>query len=189
MMKTYKDNRYMTSKYRAAIMFRTVGIIVVIVAICGFTVFAEAPFLVCAVCGALIIPGFLYQIYIDRTIVYSGDWIINDGEYLYFAVGAFNFGFGRKHHYLKTIETERISSVERVLKIKKYGFGIAVKAEVYTKKMDNVDREIFDEPGAMREKLVEEGKKKTMLFRVERNLQPNEESKLLYKLQRLEKAA
>ena len=189
MMKTYTDKQYMTSKYRAAIMFRTVGIIIVIVAIAGFAFPYDGGFIVCAVCGVMIIAGFLYQILIDRTIVYSGTWLVDDGKYLYTMVGAFNFGFGRSHHYLKTIKTQRVSSIEQVLKVREYAFGIAIKAKVYTKKFDHVDEELFDTPGAMRDELIAHGKSKTMLFRLERNLEYKSEAKLLDKLERLERAA
>ena len=186
-MKVYKDKDSMGSGYRAAIMFRTVGIIFAIVAAAGFMFPYDNGVIICSVCAALIIPAFFYQIFVDRTIIFSGEWIVNDGDYLYTVIGAFNMGFGRVHHVRKQVKVYRVSSIEQVLMVKEYSFGIAIKARVCTEKMEDVDKDMFKTPGTMRERLKKQGREKVMLFRLERNLLPKEEAKLLAKLSRMQR--
>jgi hypothetical protein len=49
----------------------------------------------------------------------------------------------------------------------------------------DVDKRIYDTPGTMKKLLVDHGKKKRVVFRIEHNLMETEEKRLLKKLNSL----
>lgn len=186
----YQDKTGASSAYRAMLMFRTVGVLMLAVAVTA-AVFPQISALAFSVvCLVLIIPALVYQIRLDSTLIHTGRALADDGACLYVVAGTFRLGFGRRHHMNKQVSSYRISCIQRVKGIRMYPFGIAVRAEVWTasSKRFDIDEDLFDTPGAMRETLTRAGRKKTVLFRLERSLRPQDESRLLERLRGLEGA-
>lgn len=183
----YRDKTRISSAYRAVLMGRTVGLLMLAVVLIAaafpqinMTVFSS-------ICLLLMLPGLLYQIHADRTLIHTGQFLKDDGAFLYVAVGTARLGFGRRYHRRKkTISAYRISRIQRVKKLRVYPFGIAVRAEVRTA----VDKDGAVQDGEMlRDWLDAQGQKKTVLFRLERSLLPQDEAALLQRLADLEGAA
>lgn len=182
----YRDKYPVSSRYRAVLMFRSVGIAMVIVVITAFFFPDDDGFYkvagAAAVCALL---ALIYQMHADHTLIHTGEFLVDDGKYLYVMLGSFNFGFGRSHHMRKTIKSHRVFYLQEVKGIKEYPFGIAVRASAYVgsdKKLE-LSEELFNTPGAMMELLMEKGKKKTVLLRIERSLQEEDENLLLKRLE------
>ena len=66
-----------------------------------------------------------------------------------------------------------------------------MKADVWTagNNIIDADQSVFGTPGAMKQLLMEQGKKKTVVFRIEHNLTEKEETRLLKELYNLKEAA
>lgn len=187
MTETYRDKRYEVSKYRAAIMFRTVGIVAALTMLTA-VIFPQINLLVMdAVLLCFILAALIYQFGVDRTIIHSGQFIADDGEALYVLSPNFNLGYGRRHHQKKHIKSYRFYCIEEVKSIKEYAFGFSIRARVLTATSVQIDagKELLEEPGALRERLAERGKQKTVLFRLERNLVSEDEKRLIKRLNRL----
>ena len=126
--------------------------------------------------------AFLGQIRIDNTLLRTGQFLAEDGEALYAVIGILNLGFGRKHHNSeRRVTAYRYSYIYGVKKISRYPFGIGLRLKVYTATSKELDtgKKILKEPGELKRLLMEKGKKRTVLFRLEHNLRPSEEERLL----------
>jgi len=168
---------------------RSVGVVlalIIVVTVC----FPNIPqLLLCLVCLIATLCAFAYHILADRTLIHTGQFLIEDGQALYIVVGTFGLGFGRRYHNSeKHVSIFRYSYVYGVKRIRQYPFGIALKAKVYTATSRDIDagREVFDSPGEMKRLLLDKGKRRTVLFRIEHNLLPEEESRLIRQLQALQ---
>ena len=176
--------------YRAALLGRNVGIMMLAVIIVAAAFPQINPYAMSLLCLALILAAFVYHLGVDRTLILSGQFLRDDGEALYTVIGTFNLGVGRRHFQNKQIRLLRYCVLEKVKMVKEYPFGIAVRAEVFTatSKDISVTDEVFQTPGAMKALLEEKGKRKTVLFRVERNLTEESERALLERLRALREA-
>lgn len=150
-----------------------------------------SSFTMCLICFAVIAASLVFQIRIDHTLIFTGQFLAEDGESLYAVIGTFGLGFGRRHRRKRRVDTYRYYYIDRVREARNRPFGIRVKAEVYTASSSAIDvvQSIFDTPGAMRRILMEQGKKKTVLFRIEHNLKETEETRLLNKLDDLKEVS
>lgn len=182
----YRDKYPISSMYRAALMFRSVGIAMVIVVAAAFFFPDDDGFYiiagVAAVCALL---ALIYQMHADLTLIHTGELLIDDGKYLYVMLGSFNLGFGRGHHMRKHIRSHRVYYLREIKKIKEYPFGVAVRAVAYTasdSKLEQLDEKLFDTAGAVKALLEEKGKKKNVLLRLERSLRAEDEAALLKRL-------
>lgn len=188
-MTHYKDKDKEFDAYRMALLGRSVGVVLALI-IAVTACFPNMPqLLMCLVCLVATLCAFVYHILADRTLVHTGQFLIEDGEALYIVVGTFGLGFGRSYHRSeKHISVYRYSYIYGVKKIKQYPFGIALRAKVCTATSKDIDagREVFDSPGEMKRLLLDKGKKRTVLFRIEHNLLPEEEERLIQNLQSLQ---
>lgn len=187
MSDVYRDKGGSPSAYRAVLMLRTVGVLMLAVAAIA-AVFPQIDALMFSlVCLVLIVPALVYQIRLDNTLIHTGNAFVDDEAQLYVVVGSFNLGFGRSHHMRKQVMSYRVSCIQKVRSVKEYPFGIAVKAEVWTasSKQFELDEDDFDTPGLMLERLKAFGKKRTVRFRLERCLTEKDEKALLSRLQEL----
>lgn len=186
----YQDQGGAPSAYRAVLMFRTVGVLMLAVAVIAAAFPQINALAFSLICLILIIPALAYQIRLDSTLIHTGRALVDDGASLYVVIGAFNFGLGRRHHMNKRISSYRVSCIRQVKRIRTYPFGIAVKAEVWTASSKRLDlnRDLFDTPGAMEETLAQAGRRKTVLFRLERGLRSQDEARLLERLRGLKNA-
>ena len=188
-MTHYKDKDREFDKYRMVLLARSVAIVLVLIIAVTVCFPNISQLFLCLICFVVTLCAFAYHIQVDRTLIHTGQFLIEDGQALYIVIGTFGLGFGRKyHHSEKHVSVYRYSYVFDVKKIKQYSFGIALKAKVYTATSRDIDagREVFDQPGEMKRLLLENGKKRTVLFRIEHNLLPKEESRLIRHLEYLQ---
>lgn len=187
MKRPYRDKHPISSMYRAVLMLRSVGIAMAIVVIAAFFFPDDDGFYiiagVAAVCALL---ALIYQMHADLTLIHTGEFLIDDGEYLYVMLGSFNLGFGRSHHMRKYVKSHRVYYLTEIKKIKEYPFGVAIKAVAYTasdSKLEQLDEKLFDTTGAAKALLEEKGKKKNVLLRLERSLCEEDEAAFLKRLE------
>lgn len=183
----YRDKHPVSSMYRAVLMFRSVGIAMVIVVIAAFFFPDDDGFYIIAgVAVVCALGALIYQIRADLTLIHTGELLIDDGKDLYVMLGSFNLGFGRGHHMRKRVKSHRVYYLKEIKKIREYSFGVAIRAVTYTasdKKLAELDDALFETTGAMKALLEEKGKKKTMLLRLERSLRAEDEAAFLKRLE------
>ena len=139
----YRDKRPVSSRYRAALMFRSVGIAmgIVVIAACFFPD-DDGFYIVAGVAVVCALLALIYQMHADMTLIHTGEFLIDDGKYLYVMLGSFNLGFGRGHHMRKRIKSHRIYYLKEIKKVREYSFGVAIRAVACTasdKKLEELD--------------------------------------------------
>lgn len=183
----YRDKNRISSKYRAVLMGRTVGLVMLAVILIAAAFPRINTTVFSCICILIVIPALLYQICADRTLIHTGQFLMENEDSLYVVAGTFRLGFGRGYHRReKEVSAYRVSCIQRVKKIRIYPFGIAIRAVVRTA----VDTEgrmeeqgASDSPGELKSWLDKYGRKKAVLFRLERSLLSRDESALLRRLQ------
>lgn len=186
-MSHYEDKRTEFAAYRMLLLGINVAVMmaaVLVTAVC----FPDISQLgMCTVCFALILVSLILQIRLEYTTVSSGQFLVEDDETLYVVAGIFGLGFGKRHHQNKRVRSYRYYCVDRIKSVKVMPFGIRVAADAWT--ATNADApltdEAFDTPGEARQLLMEHGKRRRKVFRVEHNLLPSEEKRLLQALAEL----
>jgi hypothetical protein len=139
----------------------------------------------CLICLVVAAGTLAFQIHVDHTLIFTGQYLWEDADSLVASIGIFGLGFGRRHHRSqKTVSSWRYYDIEHVRDISVRPFGIRVKADVYTATSSalDVDETMFETPGTMKQLLATKGKKKRVTFRIEHNLLETEEARLLDKL-------
>ena len=160
------------SAYRAALMFRTVGVLMLAV-IAAAVIFPEIDALTFSIlCLVLMVPALIYQIRLDSTLICTDSAFVDDGEDLYVVIGAFSLGFGRSKKIKKMVKSYRVYWIRAVKRVREFPFGTAVRAEVWTasSKRLSLDEADFHESGAVRQRLEQSGRKKDVLLRLERGV-------------------
>ncbi|MEY8332110.1 hypothetical protein AALB53_03165 [Lachnospiraceae bacterium 47-T17] len=182
----YRDKNKISSEYRAVLMGRTVGLVMLAVSLIAAAFPGLNTTIFSCICTLIIIPALLYQICADRTLIHTGQFLMEHEDDLYIVVGTFRLGFGRSYHRReKSISAYRISCIQRVKNVRIYPFGIAIRAVVRTAvdTEGRIKQGAFDNPQELKGWLDKHGRQKTMLFRLERSLLPRDESALLRRLQ------
>ncbi|MDO4305425.1 MAG: hypothetical protein Q4C77_01210 [Eubacteriales bacterium] len=184
MMSQYQDKSTEFAAYRMLLAGVSVAVDLLIVLLTAIAVPRISAYAMCALCLAVIVLTLAFQIRIDHTLIFTGQFLVEDGKALYAVIGTFGLGFGKRHRQKRKINSYRFYYLDRVEKVDNRPFGIRVKADVYTATTGsvNVDKEIFNNPGAMKKLLMEQGKKRSTVFRIEHNLTDREEKRLLQKL-------
>lgn len=187
MMSQYQDKGTEFAAYRMLLAGINVAADMLIVLLTAVALPQISAFAMCALCLAVILLTLVFQIRIDHTLIFTGQFLVEDGEALYAVIGIFGLGFGRRHRQKRKINSYRFFYLDHVERVDNRSFGIRVKADVYTATTGsvNVDKEIFNNPGAMKKLLMEQGKKRSTVFRIEHNLTDREEKRLLQKLDHL----
>lgn len=187
MMSQYQDKGTEFAAYRMLLVGLSVAADMLIVLVTAIAVPDISAFAMCALCLVVIFLTLVIQIRIDHTLIFTGQFLVEDGKALYVVIGTFGLGFGKRHRRKRKINSYRFFYLDRVKQMDNRPFGIRVKAEVYTANngMVSADKEIFNTPGAMKKLLMEQGKKRSVVFRIEHNLTEREEKRLLQKLDRL----
>ena len=181
----YRDKNRISSKYRAVLMGRTVGLVMLTVILIASAFPGLNTTVFSCICTLIIIPALLYQICADRTLIHTGQFLMENGDDLYIVVKTFRLGSGRSYHRReKAISAYRISCIQRVKNVRIYPFGIAIRAVVRTA-VDTEGRMEQADPGELKSWLDKYGRKKAVLFRLERSLLPRDESALLLRLQNI----
>lgn len=184
----YNDKPTEFAAYRMLLCGVNVGIDLVIIMLIAVIFPQINSYAMCAV-GFIVAAGTLaFQIHVDHTLIFTGQYLCEDGDSLFASIGIFGLGFGRKHHRsAKSVNSWRYHYIDKVRDVAVKPFGIRVKAEVYTATSNDidVDETIFETPGEMKKLLTKEGKKKNVVFRIEHNLEDGEEDRLLRKLESL----
>ena len=186
-MTHYEDKQTEFAAYRMFLLGINVAVMMAAVLVTAVCFPDISQLAMCTVCFVLILASLIFQLRLEYTTVLSGQFLIEDGEILYVVAGIFGLGFGKKHHQNKRIRAYRYYSIEHVKSVKVTSFGIRVAAEVWTAtnaKAPLTD-ETFDTPGEARRILTEHGKRKKKVFRIEHNLLPSEEKRLLQTLKGL----
>ena len=186
-MVKYQDKAFERPTYRAALLARNIGIVLLLVIGTAAVYPNISSLAMTGLCAVMTLFVWVFHVTADRTMIFNSTYLRDDGEYLYTVVRSFSFGLGRAHFRNKQVRMLRYSCIRRVKRIHEYPFGIALVAEVdtATSREISVDKNIFRTPGAMAELLEKEGQKKTKLFRIERNLTPESEKMLLERLHSL----
>lgn len=183
-MTQYQDKSTEFAAYRMLLAGVNVAAAILIVLLTVIAIPEISSFAVCTLSLVVIICSLVIQIRIDHTLIFTGQFLVEDGEALYAVVGIFGLGFGRRHRRNRKVNSYRFYYLDRVEKVDRFSFGIRVKADVYTAvsgKVD-VDKALFDIPGAMKKLLMEQGRKRSVVFRIEHNLTEPEEKRLLQEL-------
>jgi glycerophosphoryl diester phosphodiesterase len=165
-----------------------VGIDMVLILLVAVLVPQISSYAMCGIGLLVALATLVFQVHVDHTLIFTGQYLREDGKALYASIGIFGLGFGRKYHRSKkSVDSYRYHYIERVRDVAVKPYGIRVKAEVYTATSNeiDVDETIFDTPGALKTLLKEQGKKKNVVFRIEHNLEEREEKRLLRKLESL----
>ena len=187
-MTHYEDKRTEFAAYRMVLLGINVAVMMAVVLLAAVFFPDISQITMCAVCLALILASLVLQIRLEYTTVSSGRFLVEDGEALYVVVGIFGLGFGKRHHQNKRVRSYRFYCIDRVRSVKVMPFGIRVAANVWTATSADASLtdETFDTPGAARQILMEHGKRRRKIFRVEHNLLPAEEQRLLQTLAKLQ---
>lgn len=187
MMSKYQDKKTEFAAYRMMLAGVNLGLDMLIVLSAAIAFPKISSYAMCLICLVVAVITLVFQIYIDHTLIFSGRSLVEDGEALYAAIGITGLGFGKRHRQNLRIHSYRYYYIENVRNVDIRPFGIRVKADVYTASDEtvNADKDIFEIPGSMKRLLMEKGKRKTAVFRIEHNLTDNEEARLLEKLESL----
>jgi hypothetical protein len=181
----YRDKPTEFAAYRMLMAGINVGIDMLAILLVAVLMPQIDSYAMCLLCLVVAVLTLAFQIHVDHTLIFTGQYLWEDGASLYASIGIFGLGFGRKHHRSKkTVNSYRYHYIDRVRDVAVKPFGIRVKADVYTatSKEIDVDETIFETPGAMKKLLVDHGKKKSVVFRIEHNLLETEEERLLSRL-------
>lgn len=190
MMSQYQDKRTEFAAYRMVLAGVNVGLDMLIVLLTAIALPQISAYAMCLLCLIVAVVSLLFQIHVDHTLIFTGQFLIEDGEELYAAIGITGLGFGKRHRQNRRIHSYRYYYLDKVKSVNLKTFGIRVKADVYTASNEavNIDKNIFEVPGAVKKLLMEQGKKKTVVFRIEHNLTDREEARLLEKLESLKQS-
>lgn len=190
MMSQYQDKKTEFAAYRMMLAGVNLGLDMLIVLSAAIAFPQISSYAMCLICLAVAVITLVFQIHIDHTLIFSGQFLVEDGEALYAAIGIAGLGFGKRHRQNRRIHSYRHYYIENVKNVDRRSFGIRVKADVYTASDEtvNADKDIFEHPGSMKRLLMEKGKKKTAVFRIEHNLTDSEEARLLEKLESLKQS-
>jgi hypothetical protein len=183
----YRDKPTELSSYRMLLAGINVIIDLVVVMVVAVIMPQIDSYAMCTICLVLAVATLAFQIHVDHTLIFTGQNLRDDGGSLIASIGIFGIGFGKKHFQNKSVNSYRYHYIDHVKAVDVKPFGIRVKADVYTAtSMDvNVDKTVYDTPGTMKKLLVDHGKKKRVVFRIEHNLMETEEKRLLMKLDSL----
>jgi hypothetical protein len=183
----YRDKPTEFAAYRMLLAGANVGIDMVIVLFIAVMFPQINSYVMCLIGLVVAAATLVFQIHVDHTLIFTGQDLVDDGGSLIASIGIFGLGFGKKHFQNKSINSYRYHYIDHVKAVDVKPFGIRVKADVYTAtSMDvDVDKRIYDTPGTMKKLLVDHGKKKRVVFRIEHNLMETEEKRLLKKLNSL----
>lgn len=186
-MSQFKDKRTEFAAYRMLMAGLNLILDMLVVLLVAAAMPQISSFAMCFVCLVIIAASLVFQVHIDHTLIFTGEFLIEDTEALYAVIGCFGLGFGKRHRKNRKINAYRCHYIHNVKKVDNRSFGIRVEAEVYMSSDTpaNTDKTIFDIPGAMKRLLMEQGKKKRVVFRMEHNLTESEEKRLLQKLESL----
>ena len=94
----YRDKNRISSEYRAVLMGRTVGLVMLTVILIASAFPGLNTTVFSCICTLIIIPALLYQICADRTLIHTGQFLMENGDDLYIVVKTFRLGFGRNYH-------------------------------------------------------------------------------------------
>ena len=184
----YKDKDTEFPAYRMFLIGRSVVFVIAAAVLAAVLIPNIGQYTINFLLLGFTLIAFLGQIRIDNTLLRTGQFLVEDGEALYTVIGILNLGFGKKHHNSeRRVTVYRYSYIYGVKKITRYPFGVGLRLRVYTATGKELDtgKKILKEPGALKRLLMEKGKKRTVLFRLEHNLTPSEEERLLNYLERL----
>jgi hypothetical protein len=183
----FRDKPTEFSSYRMLLAGINVIIDLVVVMAVAIIMPQIDSYAMCSICLVMAVATLIFQIHVDHTLIFTGQNLVDDGESLIAAIGIFGLGFGKKHFQNKSIDSYRYHYIEHVKSVDVKPFGIRVKADVYTatSRDVDVDKTVYDTPGAMKKLLTSNGKKRRVVFRIEHNLMETEEKRLLKKLDSL----
>lgn len=187
MMSQFQDKGTEFAAYRMLLVGVNVILDMLIILLVAIAVPQINSYVMCLICLIVGVATLVFQVRIDHTLIFTGQFLVEDGAALYVIIGIFGLGFGKRHRRNRKIKSYRYYYLEHVRDVANKPFGIRVKADVYTATNAevNVEKDIFDTPGAMRKILMEQGKKRSVVFRIEHNLAQREEARLLKTLDRL----
>jgi hypothetical protein len=180
----YEDKPTEFAAYRMLLVGANVGVDMVLILLVAVLMPQINSYAMCLICLIVAAATLVFQVHVDHTLIFTGQYLWDDGEALVASIGIFGLVFGRKRRQNRTINSWRYHYIDHVRSVDVKPFGIRVKADVYTatNMQLGVDETIFETPGAMHQLLVDQGKKKRMVFRIEHNLVEREEERLLKKL-------
>lgn len=184
-MSHFQDKRTEFAAYRMLMVGVNLIFDMIVVLLIAVLVPQISSVTMCCICLITIVASLVFQVHIDHTLIFTGEFLIEDTEALYAVIGCFGLGFGKRRRKNKKINAYRCHYIHKVKKIDNRPYGIRVEAEVYMSADTpvNTDKTIFDDAGAMKAILLEQGKKKRVVFRIEHNLTEEEEKRLLKKLE------
>jgi hypothetical protein len=184
----YRDKQTEFAAYRMLMAFGNAGIDMLLILLVAVLNPQISSYAMCLVCLLVAAGTLAFQVHVDHTLIFTGQYLQEDGDSLFASIGIFGLGFGRKYHRReKKVNAYRYHYIDHVRDVAVKPFGIRVKADVYTATSNDidVDETIYETPGAMKRLLTDQGKKRSVVFRIEHNLEEAEEERLLKKLESL----
>lgn len=191
MMSQFQDKGTEFAAYRMLLVGVNVVLDMLIILLVAIAVPQINPYVMCLICLIVGVATLVFQVRIDHTLIFTGQFLVEDEDSLYVVIGIFGLGFGKRHRRNRKINSYRYYYLDHVRDVVNKSFGIRVKADVYTATSAdvNVEKDIFDTPGAMKKLLLERGKRRSAVFRIEHNLARTEEARLLETLDRLKQTS
>lgn len=190
-MAQFQDKKKEFAAYRMLLAGVNLVLDMAIVLSAAILVPQMSAFAMCLICFVVAAGSLIFQIRIDHTLIFTGQFLVEDGDSLYAVIGTFGLGFGRRHRRKRQVNAYRYYYMDSVRETVNRSYGIRVKADVWTagNNIIDADQSVFGTPGVMKQLLMEQGKKKTVVFRIEHNLTEKEETRLLKELYNLKEAA
>lgn len=184
MVSRYQDKSTEFAAYRMLLAGINIAADILIVLITGITAPQIHPIAMCMLCMGLILVTLVLQIHIDRTYIFTGQFLAEDEKNLYAVISISGLKFVKRRYQRQQINHYRFFYFDCINKVENYPFGIRVNADVYTAATNEADLEIemLNTPDAVKKILIGEGKKKKVVFRIEHNLRESEERRLLSNL-------
>ena len=175
--------------FRVVLLLRNLALVLVVICFVAVRFPGLSAIGMTALCALMTAFIWVSHVTADRHMIFNSSNLFEDGQYLYTVTVGLHFGFGRKHFQTKSVRVRRYSRLVRVLRIRRYAFGISVRAVVDTisdRETQVHKKELLKTSGALAAFLEEKGRRRTVLLRFERNLTASAEEHLLQVLRRLE---